>query len=283
MLIKQRLINQVSHEEASDMADVHVTVWDDTDGAGETVLFVHGSTTWGSDLVLGFGAQRALADSFRLLVMDRRGYGNSPDIARGDYAVDAEDIAALLAEAGGAHLVGHSYGTAGAMLAAGRHPEAVRSLTLIEPGNYQVAADDPVVSAALRANREGHAKLPRDLPAEVYLRAATDSVGWPPLPPTPDRLRAATSAMRELPCWEARIPVEPLRAAPWPKLVIGGTWETAPGLYRQRGGEALMACARVTAERIGARLLRVPGASHFPQVERSEVVNAALREFFGAA
>lgn len=263
------------------MRDVHVTVWDDADGAGESVLLVHGSTCWGCDPVLGFGAQRPLADNFRVLVMDRRGYGRSPDIARGDYAVDAEDIARLLGD--GAHLVGHSYGTAGAMLAAGRRPEAVRSLTLIEPGNYQVAADHPRVAAALRANREGHAKLPKDLPAEVYLRAATDSVGWPPLPPTPDRLRAAGTAMRELPCWEAEIPVEPLRAASWPKLVIGGTWETAPALYRQRGGEPLMACAEVTAERIGARLLRVTGASHYPQVECPDVVNAALRETFSMA
>lgn len=265
------------------MARVHVTVWDDTGGTGENVLLVHGSTAWGCDPVLGFGAQRPLADSFQVLVMDRRGYGRSPDIARGDYAADADDIAVLLAEAGGAHLVGHSYGTAGAMLAAGRHPGAVRSLTLIEPGNYQVAAADPVVAAALRANREGHAKLPRDLPADVYLRAATDSVGWPPLPPTPQRLRAAETAMREAPAWEAEIPVEPLRAAPWPKLVIGGTWETAPALYRERGGKPLMACARVTAERIGARLLRVRGASHYPQVEQPDVVNAALREFLTAA
>jgi len=44
-----------------------------------------------------------------------------------------------------------------------------------------------------------------------------------------------------------------------------------------------MACARVTAERIGARLLRIPGASHYPHAERAEVVNTALREFFAAA
>jgi pimeloyl-ACP methyl ester carboxylesterase len=44
-----------------------------------------------------------------------------------------------------------------------------------------------------------------------------------------------------------------------------------------------MACARVTAERIGARLLRVPGASHYPQVEQPDVVNAALRETFRLA
>jgi pimeloyl-ACP methyl ester carboxylesterase len=265
------------------MADVHVTAWDSTGGTGETVLLVHGSTTWGCDPVLGFGAQRPLAGSFRLLVMDRRGYGASPDIERSDYAADAADITSLLGEVGCAHLVGHSYGTAGVMLAAAGCPEAVRSLTLIGPGNYRVAADDPAVAAALRANRETHARLPQDLPAEVYLRAATESVGWPALEPTPGRLRAAASALRELPCWEADIPVGPLRAAPFPKLVIDGTWESAPPLYRRRGGEPLMACARVTAERIGARLLRVPGASHYPHVERPDVVNDALREVFSMA
>ncbi|HLI41654.1 MAG TPA: alpha/beta hydrolase [Streptosporangiaceae bacterium] len=265
------------------MADVWVTVWDDTAGTGEPVLLVHGSTAWGTDPVLGFGAQRPLAGRFRLLVMDRRGYGASPDIERSDYAVDAADITGLLGQAGSAHLVGHSYGAVGAMLAAARRPETVRSLTLIEPGCYQVAADDPVVAAALRANRENHARLPRDLPPEVYLRAAADSAGWPPLDPTPERLRAAASALRELPCWEAQIPAGPLRDAPFPKLVIGGTWETAPALYRQRGGEPLMACARVTAERTGARLLRVPGASHYPHVERPGVVNDALCGVFGMA
>jgi pimeloyl-ACP methyl ester carboxylesterase len=62
-----------------------------------------------------------------------------------------------------------------------------------------------------------------------------------------------------------------------------GTSETAPPLYRQRGGWPLMACARITAERIGARLLRVPGASHYPQTERPEAVNDALRAMFSMA
>jgi pimeloyl-ACP methyl ester carboxylesterase len=131
--------------------------------------------------------------------------------------------------------------------------------------------------------REAHAKIPVNLPAEVWLRAATDSIGWPPLAPTPGRLRAAESALRERPCWEASIPVAALRAASFLKLIISGTWETAPPLCRQRGGEALMACARVTAERIGARLLSVPGAAHYPHVERPDIVNAALRETFSLA
>src|SRR5579875_2182866 len=141
------------------MGDVHVTVWDETGGTGDTVVLVHGSTAWGCDPDLGFAAQRPLADSYRLLAMDRRGYGHSPDIAHSDYAVDAGDIAGLLGGAGGAPLVGPSYGGVAAMMAAARRPDAIRYLTLIEPGCYQVAAGDPEVAAALRANREGRAKL----------------------------------------------------------------------------------------------------------------------------
>ena len=110
----------------------------------------------------------------------------------------------------------------------------MQSLTLIEPGCYQAAADDPVVAAALAANKEGHAKLPMDLPAEVYLRAATDSAGLPPLPATPQRLRAAATALREMPCWEAPIPMEALgrRHGPsWSSMAHGKTRPTctSPG------------------------------------------------------
>lgn len=267
------------------MADIHATVWDGTEGGGATAVLVHGSTSWGDDPEFGFAAQRPLADRFRLLAMDRRGHGASPgtgsDAFASDYGIDADDIAGLLGD--GAHLVGHSYGGVAAMLAAARRPEAVRSLTLIEPGCYQAAADHPVVAAALEANRAGLAELPADLPPETYLAAATDAVGLPPLEPTPRRLRAAASALRERPCWEAPIPVAALAAAPWPKLVITGTWENAPELYRERGGEPIMACAGVTADRIGATLLRARGAAHYPHVETPETVNDALANLWASA
>jgi pimeloyl-ACP methyl ester carboxylesterase len=86
--------------------------------------------------------------------------------------------------------------------------------------------------------------------------------------------------MHERPCWDAEIPVEPLAAASCPKLVISGTWETASQAYRVVGGEPLMACAHVVAERINARLPRVPGASHWPQSEQPQIVNSALRDLW---
>jgi pimeloyl-ACP methyl ester carboxylesterase len=235
--------------------------------------------TWGTDEHFGFAAQRPLADHYRLMIMDRRGYGASPDLEHSayssDYDIDVQDVIALLGD--GAHLVGHSYGGVVAMLAAERSPQAIRSLTLIEPAAYRVAEQDPTVAAALQRNRETIRNLPPNLSAEEWLRLSTEPVGIPIPKPTPARLRAAQTAMGERPCWDAELSIQQLAAASWPKLVISGTWETAPQPYRVLGGEPLMACARIVAERIRAKLLRVPGASHWPQWEQPEIVNAALR------
>jgi pimeloyl-ACP methyl ester carboxylesterase len=44
-----------------------------------------------------------------------------------------------------------------------------------------------------------------------------------------------------------------------------------------------MACAAAVAREIGADLLRVEGASHWPHAERPEVVNSALRRLWRRA
>src|SRR5215207_9318626 len=106
-------------------AGLNVTVW----GEGEPAVFVHGSFGWGEET---WQAQRPLADSsYRLLLVDRRGFGATPADGRPDFERDADDIAALLDEP--SHLVGHSYGGVVSLLAAARRPDAIRSLAVIEP------------------------------------------------------------------------------------------------------------------------------------------------------
>lgn len=182
---------------------VHATVWDDRPNSGGSgsrwpVVLVHGILTWGTDPRYGFAAQRPLAARRRLLLMDRRGYGRSPDIARSDWAVDAEDIVELLGT--GAHLVGHAYGGVGALAAAVRRPDLVRSLTLIQPGALRPAARHPVVAEALARARAATAALPPDLTPADFLRGATESVCMETPEATPERLRAAATTMAELPC-----------------------------------------------------------------------------------
>jgi pimeloyl-ACP methyl ester carboxylesterase len=112
-------------KEDSAMSDLFVHSW----GAGTPVVLVHGSLATSNE---EWQAQRPLADEgFRLLVVDRRGYGQSPVVEGEDFLRDADDIAELMDE--GAHLVGHSYGGLVVLFAAARRPEATLSLALLEP------------------------------------------------------------------------------------------------------------------------------------------------------
>lgn len=248
-----------------------MTVWDEAVPGAPRAVLVHGTMSWGTEC---FAGQRPLAEMFRLELVDRRGFGASPDIERSDYATDAEDILPLLGR--GAHLVGHSYGAAAVMLAASARPEAVRSLTLIEPSALRTAAAHPVVAAALERIRAAFGEPGREVSPEDHLRQSTEPYGLPMPEPTPRMLRAVRSAMRERPVWDAELPLGPLAGATMPKTVINGTWETAHPAYREFAGAALASCGEYLADAIGARHVRVAGADHTPHRDRPDEVNAVL-------
>jgi len=114
-------------------------------GSGPTVVLVHGGEEAGG--ATAFAAQLPLAQAFTLIMPDLPGHGDSPARGRGSVARDALLIGDLLGD--GAHLVGHSYGGAVALRAAAQRPEAVHSLTLIEPATLDIARDDPEVRRML--------------------------------------------------------------------------------------------------------------------------------------
>lgn len=127
----------------SSLDQIHLTRWG---RSGPKVVLVHGSAQ-GSKIGGDhhFAAQRTLGDEdWQLVVPDRPGHGASPAPGRPDDAeADGAWVADLLGD--GAHLVGHSFGGCVALAAAARRPDAVRSLTLIEPGMQKLAIDDPHV------------------------------------------------------------------------------------------------------------------------------------------
>ena len=71
---------------------LHVTVWDEAAAAAPSIVLIHGSMTRGA---VCFERQRSLAEHYRLVAPDRRGYGASPDVEHSDYEVDAADVLGL--------------------------------------------------------------------------------------------------------------------------------------------------------------------------------------------
>jgi pimeloyl-ACP methyl ester carboxylesterase len=116
----------------------HVTRW----GNREPIVCVHGSFGWGEET---FHAQGELADAYELLLIDRRGYGDSPPGERVDFEAQVDDVVAVLGD--GAHLVGHSYGGLLALLAAALRPDAIRSLVVIQPAAFSSRAAIPQSSS----------------------------------------------------------------------------------------------------------------------------------------
>ena len=237
--------------------DLHVEAW----GDGAPVLLVHGSLATGAE---EWEAQRPLADAgFRLLVLDRRGYGRSAPAPGEDFLADADDLVELMGD--GAHLVGHSYGGLGAMLAAARRPEATRSLALLEAPAPTLAATDPAWPALVA---EVRGLWGEELPDEVWVVRFLTAVGSDPTQFPPEMLAAAVPLVpvfrKGRPFFDHEPPLAELAAATFPKLVVSGGHHT--------GFDTM--CADL-ARRIGGEHAVVAGAGHEIQFA-GQPINEAL-------
>ena len=219
------------------------------DGEGPEVLLVHGGaspeTTW--EAVAPLRARWTLARVYR------RGYPPSPAPPEGrqDFEVDAADIASLLDAR--PHVVAHSYGVLGTLLAATRAPARLRSLTLIEPPLFYLLPNDPEVA---RLERMGNAVLTRGLDADPgTLREFLRLAGAPDVDdgPLPDDVAHGVRRAHggRLP-GEARLALERIREAGVPSLVASGGHTAA----MERICDALSTV--LDAQRVVA-----PGAGHF--------------------
>ena len=215
-------------------------------GSGPRVLLVHGTIVGGET----WAAQRPLARRWTTVNLERRGYGQSAPTEGEDFEVDARDIAQALGE--GAHLVAHSYGGIGALLAAAERPDAVHSLTLVEPMAYSVALDNPAVKRSVDELTRHWTEGPDD-PHE-FLEGFLGLMGLPGgLPkPLPAALEHATRLlMRCSPPWTAEVPLDRLAELNLRTLVISG------------GHSELFdaVCDRLE-ERLVAERAVIPGAQH---------------------
>lgn len=257
----------------------NVVVW----GSGEPAVCVHGSLSWGT---FAFRAQRPLADAHSLVLPDRRGYGASPATGAADFDVDADDVASLLGDS--AHLVGHSYGAVVALLVAARRPDAVRTLTLVEPAALAIARGHPAVEELIDALSQLDATASSLAPAEFVVRFM-ESLGYrrgvdmPARPKlSPKSTRAALTTMTERPPWQAQIPLDELALAARPVLVVSGRWDNLAAGERALGRRAFGAVGDALTSALDAKRVVIDGWAHGCQYSGAPF-NDALRSFWDDA
>lgn len=224
-------------------------------GNGPRVVLVHGSVTPGW---MTWGSQKPLAEHFTLVVPTRTGYPPNPPLARIDFERQATEIARLLEP--GDHLVGHSYGGVVALLAAARRPDALRSLTVVEPPAFDVARGDPAVEEFLRRI----AAAPRDPRGYLeYFLPLVGSAAQLPHPLPPELELGARAALVERWPSEAKIPLDVLAASRFRTLVVSGAHSAAfdavcDVLERQlRAERAVVAGAGHRIPRVGERFNQI--------------------------
>lgn len=256
---------------------------------GPTVLVVHGGIQGG----LGggpatFDEQRVLAErGWRLRLVERPGFGESASRGVDDMEADAEWIAEMLGD--GAHLVGHSWGGAEALLAAARKPEAVRSLTLVEPSLFPIVMTDPELRAKPEMQAVGgrlaQLMMQSETPAGYALAFARTVLG----PPDDDEVKSRVAGLEADQALASRVGCavlqgkmaspDAMRAAAdtvaghgIPVLVISGGWSP----FFDRIGEVV---ARFTK----GRFETVPAANHMVQQVAAPAFNTMIEQFMREA
>ena len=187
-----------------------------------------------------------------------------------DLDADASLVAGLLPQE--AHLVGHSSGAVAAMLAAALRPQAVLSLTLCEPPAFQLAPGSDPAQQMARTLEEQLRKPGDDAPwLRGFLAVVGRDVVIPDqLPPSLAQGVHAVRAIRRRP-WEGQLPVGPLAAASFPKLVISGNHSPA-----------FEAVCDALAARLSAQRAYVTGAGHATP-ETGDAFNETLEAFIRTA
>ena len=255
-------------------------------GAGEPIVFVHGSN---SDYRAWAHFELPVSERHRYIAYSRRYYGSQawPDDGESfSLDTDANDLIAFVEalDTGPVHLVGWSSGAVVAPLAALRRPDLVRSLVLYEPSNTESLPEGepfdalreaygamwaPVVRTLQEGDVEAAAK--RFLEAAFSLREGefeTESMGLRQI--ILDNARVLPVHLGSPPDAAARLDCDALVDLAPPTLVITG--ERTTPTWRATG-ERFAECAP------GATLAHVAGVNHDGPVRRPDAILALLLEF----
>lgn len=232
------------------------------------LVFIHGA---GEDGRIWDRQVAAFGGAHRVLALDLPGrHTRRAEPALDSHGANARDLVAQLDRAGigRAVVVGHSMGGGVALTAALEHPGRVRALVLVVTGARLKMHPDFLEKARQRAeDPTGAAGPPVPLERTVAPGTPAATLAW-----LAERAMTAPPATiyADFRANNAFDVMERLGAIATPTLVIGATEDRmAPPKFSE-----------FMAERIpGARLVILPAAGHYPQVEQEERFNQALQTF----
>lgn len=248
----------------------------------ETVILLHSSAA--SARQWDALAER-LRPAFEVHAIDLHGHGRQANWNQ-DRALSVHDDAALalpaIERAGGAHLVGHSYGAAIAMHLAAARPALVRSLAVYEPVLFHLLADHEPQGAAAREAID-LAERVRVLVAGGQAAAAAEhfvdhwsgTSAWAGL--GPQRQQAVASRMPVVvqhfdALHAAALPTAPLARLTVPVLCLAGARSTAA---------ARRIAGLLRSLLPGAQHETLAGLGHMGPITHAPLVNDRLLRFLG--
>lgn len=225
-------------------------------GSGPPVLLLHG----GLESSESWGAQTpALAERYRVALIDRRGHGRTPDVDGPiTYELMRDDTIACIEALGltGAHLVGWSDGGILALMVAIERPDLVGRIVVIG-ANASADAYTPQTRAAL-----GPGSPLLDLMRADYEQATPDGADhWPVVRDKIEHL-----------WWEAPLEfTDQLDRITAPTLVMAGDDDCIEPAH------SVEMFQRLPRGRLGI----IPGASHVAPLEQPDLVNRMILDFLG--
>jgi pimeloyl-ACP methyl ester carboxylesterase len=226
-------------------------------GSGDPLLLLHGGLADAS----GFALQTpAFAERYRVIVPDRRGHGQTPDVEGPiSYDLMADDTIAFMdaAGAGPGHLVGWSDGGDVGLIIAIKRPDLVRTLVLMG-ANFSADGLLPEAAAAFKPDSDT-SMIP--VMRDMWREHAVD----------PDRFEAVLGKMMH--CWfDYAIPPADLARIVAPTLVMVGDDDITRFEHTIELFETIP----------DAQLAVIPGASHLAPIEKPELVNQLVLDFLAA-
>ncbi|GAB4533854.1 MAG: alpha/beta hydrolase [Anaerolineales bacterium] len=250
-------------------------------GGGETVLLVHGITTY---RFLWAPLLPALRSHYDVIAVDLPGCGDSDKPLDVSYALreHAARLKGFLETLGvaRAHLVGHDLGGGIAQIMAARYPEKFRSLTLINTVGYDFWPVQPIIAMRTPIIRQ-LAMASLDLGAlrlivqrglyhhERLTPALMDEFQYPLR--TPEGRRAFLHFARCLDNRDLTDILPQLRRLPIPVLILRGDRD----IYLSAA-----IAERLHADLPDSRLIHIPDAGHFIQFDAPQACITHLLGFF---